>query len=247
MIIEILENMEKAGSITLAEKKELINQYEYLRGRNIIVKYDGINIINQIRKTYWNNITFEDWFKPRYYITECVSENESMIEIMKTINQFDSFRCSQGYEILTRNQSIDNGDLTITTTYKKVKSYKEYEEEQEYEFRSTRANELELLLTKDENQELEPKTEYQANDGTVSSVKQAVSFEPSSHYEFGNGLNCMDFIKEAIKECKGIEGFYLGNAIKYLFRTNKKNGIDDLKKAHNYITLLLKEKGVDIK
>lgn len=108
-------------------------------------------------------------------------------------------------------------------------------------------DELELLLTKDENQELEPKTEYQANDGTVSSVKQAVSFEPSSHYEFGNGLNCMDFIKEAIKECKGIEGFYLGNAIKYLFRTNKKNGIDDLKKAHNYITLLLKEKGVDIK
>lgn len=107
--------------------------------------------------------------------------------------------------------------------------------------------ELKILLTKDENQELEPKTEYQANDGTVSSVKQAVSFEPSSHYEFGNGLNCMDFIKEAIKECKGIEGFYLGNAIKYLFRTNKKNGIDDLKKAHNYITLLLKEKGVDVK
>lgn len=106
----------------------------------------------------------------------------------------------------------------------------------------------EILLTKDENQELEPKTEYQANEcGAVSSVKQAVSFEPSSHYEFGNGLNCMDFIKEAIKECKGIEGFYLGNAIKYLFRTNKKNGIDDLKKAHNYITLLLKEKGVDIK
>lgn len=108
-------------------------------------------------------------------------------------------------------------------------------------------DELELLLTKDENQELEPKTEYQANDGTVSSVKRAVSFEPSSHYEFGNGLNCMDFIIEAVKDSKGIEAFYQANAIKYLFRANKKNGIDDLKKAHNYITLLLKEKGVDVK
>lgn len=102
-------------------------------------------------------------------------------------------------------------------------------------------DELELLLTKDE-------TEYQSNEcGAVSSVKQAVSFEPSSHYEFGNGLNCMDFIIEAVKDSKGIEAFYQANAIKYLFRANKKNGIDDLKKAHNYITLLLKEKGVDVK
>lgn len=109
-------------------------------------------------------------------------------------------------------------------------------------------DELELLFTKDENQELEPKTEYQANEcGAVSSVKQAVSFEPSSHYEFGNGLNCMDFIIEAVKDSKGIEAFYQANAIKYLFRANKKNGINDLKKAHNYITLLLKEKGVDVK
>lgn len=143
MIIDILENLEKAGSITLAEKNELINQYEYLRSRNITVKYDDTSIINQIRKTYWYNITFEDWFKPRYYITECVSENESMIEMMKTINQFDNFRYSQGYEILTRNQHTNECLLTIVTTYKKVKSYKEYEEEQEYEFRSTRANELE--------------------------------------------------------------------------------------------------------
>lgn len=102
-------------------------------------------------------------------------------------------------------------------------------------------DDLELLLTKDE-------TEYQSNEcGTVSSVKRAVSFEPSSHYEFGNGLNCMDFIIEAVKDSKGIEAFYQANAIKYLFRANKKNGIDDLKKAHNYITLLLKEKGVDVK
>lgn len=57
----------------------------------------------------------------------------------------------------------------------------------------------------------------------------------------------MDFIIEAVKDSKGTEAFYQANAIKYLFRANKKNGIDDLKKAYNYITLLLKEKWVDVK
>lgn len=148
MIIDILENLEKAGSITLAEKNELINQYEYLRGRNITIKYDDVIdgwgvLINQIRKAYWDNMPFEDWFEPQYYITDCECEGNSLTDMITTINKKDNLRCSQGYEILTRNQSIDNGYLTITTTYKKVKSYKEYEEEQEYEFRSTRANELE--------------------------------------------------------------------------------------------------------
>lgn len=145
MIVEIIENMEKAGSITWSEKNELINQYEYLRDRKIPVKYDNAEYgcINQIRKTYWYNITFEDWFEPQYYITDCECEGNSLTDMITTINKKDNLRCSQGYEILTRNQSIDNGYLTITTTYKKVKSYKEYEEEQEYKFRGTRANELE--------------------------------------------------------------------------------------------------------
>lgn len=144
MIIEILENLEKAGSITLAEKNELINQYEYLRSRNITVKYDDTCIINQIRKTYWNNIMFEDWFKSKYYITECEREANSLTDIIVAINENDSLRYSQGYEILTRNQSVDNyGCLIITTTYKKVESYEEYKKEQEYKFRGERANELE--------------------------------------------------------------------------------------------------------
>lgn len=82
------------------------------------------------------------------------------------------------------------------------------------------------------------------DDNPVSDIKKAVSFEPSSHYEFGNGLNCMTFIEEAVKDLKGIEAFYVANAIKYLFRTTKKNGDDDLKKAHNYLTLTLKKRGI---
>ncbi|AVQ32596.1 hypothetical protein [Fusobacterium varium] len=144
MIIDILENLEKAGSITLAEKNELINQYEYLRSRNITVKYDDTCIINQIRKTYWYNITFEDWFKPKYYITECECESNRLTDMIVAVNENDNLRYSQGYEILTRNQSVDEyGALVIITTYKRNESYKEYKKEQDYKFRSTRANELE--------------------------------------------------------------------------------------------------------
>lgn len=144
MVIEILENLEKAGSITLAEKNELINQYEYLRSRNITVKYDDTRIINQIRKTYWYNLTFEDWFKPKYYITECECEANSLTDTIVAINENDNLRYSQGYEILTRNQSVDDyGYLIITTTYKKVKSFEEYKEEQRYNFLGKRVDELE--------------------------------------------------------------------------------------------------------
>lgn len=76
----------------------------------------------------------------------------------------------------------------------------------------------------------------------TSDIKEVCTFAPSSHYEFGDGLNCMTFIEEAVKDLKGIEAFYIANAIKYLFRTTKKNGDDDLKKAYNYITLTLKKR-----
>jgi len=78
----------------------------------------------------------------------------------------------------------------------------------------------------------------------TSDIKEVCTFAPSSHYEFGDGLNCMTFIEEAVKDLKGIEAFYIANAIKYLFRTTKKNGDDDLKKAYNYITLTLKKRGL---
>lgn len=102
------------------------------------------------------------------------------------------------------------------------------------------------IINKTDDASIQALEEFEKYKDNKSEVEKTVKFAPSSHYVFGDGLNCMDFIKEAVKECKGIEGFYLGNAIKYLFRTNKKNGVDDLKKAHNYITLLLKLKGVEL-
>lgn len=60
------------------------------------------------------------------------------------------------------------------------------------------------------------------------------------HYTQG-GIECIDCIKSATVGKIGIEAFCVGNAIKYLFRYEEKNGIEDVKKARWYIDRLIKE------
>ena len=61
-----------------------------------------------------------------------------------------------------------------------------------------------------------------------------------SHYTQG-GIECIDCIKSATDGKVGIEALCVGNAIKYLFRYEEKNGIEDVKKARWYIDRLIKE------
>ena len=61
-----------------------------------------------------------------------------------------------------------------------------------------------------------------------------------AHYTQG-GIECIDCIKSAIVGKVGIEAFCAGNAIKYLFRYEEKNGIEDVKKARWYIDRLIRE------
>lgn len=59
------------------------------------------------------------------------------------------------------------------------------------------------------------------------------------HYQ--GKVECIDCIESATDGLQGIEAFCTGNAIKYLYRWKKKNGIEDLKKAKWYIDKLLNE------
>ena len=61
-----------------------------------------------------------------------------------------------------------------------------------------------------------------------------------SHYTQG-GIECIDCIKSATVGKVGIEAFCVGNAIKYLFRYEEKNGVEDVKKAKWYIDRLIRE------
>jgi len=60
------------------------------------------------------------------------------------------------------------------------------------------------------------------------------------HYNQG-GIECIDAIKAATVGKKGIEAVCVGNAIKYLFRYEAKNGIEDVRKARWYIDRLIQE------
>jgi len=59
-----------------------------------------------------------------------------------------------------------------------------------------------------------------------------------AHYTSGN-IECIDAIESAVTELTGIEAMCTGNAIKYLWRWKRKNGVEDLRKAKWYIDKLI--------
>ena len=62
-----------------------------------------------------------------------------------------------------------------------------------------------------------------------------------SHYQ--GKVECIDCIESATAGLNGIEAFCTGNAIKYLYRWKRKNGIEDLKKAKYYIDKIISVNG----
>ena len=61
-----------------------------------------------------------------------------------------------------------------------------------------------------------------------------------SHYCQG-GIECIDALKAATIDKTGIEAICVANVIKYLWRFEKKNGLEDVKKAQFYINRLIQE------
>lgn len=59
-----------------------------------------------------------------------------------------------------------------------------------------------------------------------------------AHYTQG-GVERIDAIEAATTNMVGIEAVCTGNAIKYLWRWKRKNGVEDLKKARWYINRLI--------
>lgn len=61
-----------------------------------------------------------------------------------------------------------------------------------------------------------------------------------SHYTKGN-IECIDAIDSATTGKSGIEAVCVANIIKYLYRYEEKNGLEDVKKAKWYINKLISE------
>ena len=62
-----------------------------------------------------------------------------------------------------------------------------------------------------------------------------------NHYKQGK-VECIDAIESATTNKTGIEAFYVGNIIKYLWRYESKNGLEDIKKAKWYLDKLIEIK-----
>lgn len=72
-------------------------------------------------------------------------------------------------------------------------------------------------------------------------TNEADNVKNPSHYQIDGLGDSMDIIMRAVKHNTGDmeEGIYLFNTLKYLFRFGKKNGIEDLRKARNYLDMLI--------
>lgn len=80
-------------------------------------------------------------------------------------------------------------------------------------------------------------TKYEPMAGENDSVSHP------NHYQSKSGLETIDVIKAFTEDCEGIEAYYAGNVIKYVCRWKKKNGLEDLKKARQYLDWLIEKVG----
>lgn len=75
--------------------------------------------------------------------------------------------------------------------------------------------------------------------GTAQSPKEDMINKPP-HYN-QSGIECIDAIAAATSGRKGIEAVCVANVIKYLWRYELKNGVEDVKKARWYLDRLIGE------
>lgn len=60
-----------------------------------------------------------------------------------------------------------------------------------------------------------------------------------NHYQNIAGVEAIDILNDVVKDLPGKQAAMLWNSMKYLFRFQKKNGVEDLNKARNYLDYLI--------
>ena len=73
---------------------------------------------------------------------------------------------------------------------------------------------------------------------TVTELHDSVN--KPKHYQGRYGLESINVLRNFMTD-EQLVGFYLGNSLKYLIRHQKKNGLEDLKKARKNLDWLIEE------
>lgn len=74
-------------------------------------------------------------------------------------------------------------------------------------------------------------------------MKDYDSVDNPAHYNKG-GVECIDAIRGSM-DAEAFRGFLKGNVMKYVFRYEAKNGLEDLRKARWYLERLIGEVEAD--
>lgn len=72
-------------------------------------------------------------------------------------------------------------------------------------------------------------------------IKGKNNITSPSHYVTDKGFEVFDVQEAFIQELKGMAASYWCNVVKYILRFQKKNGVEDLKKAKYYLEKLIEE------
>lgn len=88
--------------------------------------------------------------------------------------------------------------------------------------------------------EVGPETSTQNPVGATQVLRKNDNVNHPAHYTQG-GIECIDALKAASVGKTGIEAICVGNVIKYLWRYEEKNGLEDVEKAKWYLERLLEE------
>ena len=71
-----------------------------------------------------------------------------------------------------------------------------------------------------------------------SDYKTKDNVNQPKHYLKGS-MECIDVIRAITSDLNGTDAYYVGNIIKYVWRYNNKNGLEDLRKAKHYLEWLI--------
>lgn len=72
-------------------------------------------------------------------------------------------------------------------------------------------------------------------------IKGKDNITSPSHYVTDKGFEVFDVQEAFIHELKGMSASYWCNIVKYILRFQRKNGVEDLKKARYYLDKLIEE------
>ena len=75
----------------------------------------------------------------------------------------------------------------------------------------------------------------------VNSVTTSDNIKSPDHYVSDSGIEVFDVQEAFIHELSGMAASYWCNIVKYILRFQRKNGVEDLKKAKYYLEKLIEE------